>query len=84
MCKYCKVRVFSKKYGEKIGNNIILRNVDGSQVSEVYLNRHIVESDGISEASISIDISEKLDGAEYLIKTKEIKIKYCPFCGEEL
>ena len=84
MCKHCKVEVFNEKYGEKTGNNIILRNVDGSHVSEVYLNRHIVESDGISEASISIDISEKLDDAEYLIKTKEIKIKYCPFCGEEL
>ena len=84
MCKYCKVRVFSEKYGEKIGNNMILRNVDGSQVSEVYLNRYIVESDDISKASISIDISVKLDDAKYLIKTKEIKIKYCPFCGEEL
>ena len=84
MCEHCKVRVFSEKYGEKIGNNMILRNVDGSQISEVYLNRHIVESDGISEASISIDISVKLDDAEYLIKEKEIKIKYCPFCGEEL
>ena len=84
MCEHCKVRVFSEKYGEKIGNNMILRNVDGSRISEVYLNRHIVESDDISEASISIDISEKLDDAEYLIKTKEIKIKYCTFCGEEL
>ena len=84
MCKHCKVEVFSEKYGEKIGNNMILRNVDGSHISDVYLNRHIVESDDISEASISIDISVKLDDAEYLIKEKEIKIKYCPFCGEEL
>ena len=84
MCKHCKVRVFSEKYGEKIGNNMILRNVDGSHISEVYLNRHIVESDDISEASISIDISVKLDDSKYLIKEKEIKIKYCPFCGEEL
>ena len=67
-----------------LGNNMILRNVDGSHISDVYLNRHIVESDDISEASISIDISVKLDDAEYLIKEKEIKIKYCPFCGEEL
>lgn len=84
MCEHCKVRVFSEKYGEKIGNNMILRNVDGSHISEVYLNRHIVETDDISESSISIDISVKLDDAEYLIKEKEIKIKYCPFCGEEL
>lgn len=84
MCEHCKVRVFSEKYGEKIGNNMILRNVDGSHISDVYLNRHIVESDDISEASISIDISVKLDDSEYLIKEKEIKIKYCPFCGEEL
>ena len=63
---------------------MILRNVDGSHISEVYLNRHIVESDDISEASISIDISVKLDDSKYLIKEKEIKIKYCPFCGEEL
>lgn len=73
-----------KKNGEKTGNNMILRNVDGSHVSEVYLNRYIVESDDINKASISIDISVKLDDAEYFIKTKEIKIKYCPFCGEEL
>ena len=84
MCKHCKVEVFSEKYGEKIGNNIILRNVDGSRVDEVYLNRHIVETEGYHDASISIDISVKLDDAKYLIKTKEIKIKYCPFCGEEL
>lgn len=85
MCKYCKVRVFSETYGEKIGNNMILRNVDGSNISEVYLNRHIVESEGYHDASISIDISLKLDDTtEYLIKEKEIKIKYCPFCGEEL
>lgn len=84
MCEHCKARVFSEKYGEKIGNNMILRNVDGSHISEVYLNRRIVESDDISEASISIDISVKLDDAEYIIKEKEIKIKYCPFCGEEL
>ena len=84
MCKYCKVEVFSEKYGEKTGNNMILRNVDGSRVDEVYLNRHIVETEGNHDTSISIDISVKLDDAEYLIKTKEIRIKYCPFCGEEL
>ena len=84
MCKHCKVEVVSEKYGEKTGNNIILRNVDGSRVDEVCLNRYIVETEGYHDASISIDISEKLDDAEYLIKTKEIKIKYCPFCGEEL
>lgn len=85
MCEHCKVEVISETYGEKIGNNMILRNDDGSNISEVYLNRHIVESDDISEASISIDISLKLDDTtEYLIKEKEIKIKYCPFCGEEL
>ena len=50
MCKHCKVRVFSEKYGEKTGNNIILRNVDGSRVDEVYLNRHIVESEEYHDA----------------------------------
>ena len=83
MCKHCKVEVFSEKYGEKTGNNMILRNVDGSRVDDVHLNRHIVETEEYHDASISIDISVKLDYAECLIKTKEIKIKYCPFCGEE-
>ena len=59
MCKHCKVRVFSEKYGEKTGNNIILRNVDGSRVDEVYLNRHIVETEGYHDGSISIDIYKR-------------------------
>ena len=62
----------------------VLRLKDGSQIFDLYLNRYIVETDDIHRSNSEINISVDMDGGEYVLKHKEIPIKYCPFCGEEL
>ena len=84
MCKHCKLIIVGSKSREKQTVKNVLRLKDGSQIFDLYLNRYIVETEDIHESNLEINISVDVDGGEYVLKHKEIPIKYCPFCGEEL
>lgn len=81
MCKYCKMEELNK--GELFnGNQSIIRIKDGSQVIEVNLNRY--QYDGRRDNHLILDTLVAIDNELLQVKSKHIKIKYCPFCGEEL
>ena len=84
MCKHCKLIIVGSKSREKQTVKNVLRLKDGSQIFDLYLNRYIVETEDIHRSNLEINISVDMDGGEYVLKHKEIPIKYCPFCGEEL
>lgn len=81
MCKYCKM---TQERGNEKTNDLvsIVKIKDGSQLIDLSLNRYI--SDKSRSNELVLDLSYIIDNAVYTVKTKEIKIKYCPFCGEEL
>lgn len=84
MCKYCKLSIVDSKSKEAQTIKNILRLKDGTQIFDLYLNRYIVETEDIHRSSLEINMSIDMDGGEYVLRYKEIPIKYCPFCGEEL
>lgn len=84
MCKYCRLEEVVET-GEKLNNNVSITEVkDGHLASIVSLNRYIVEEDDIHRNELIIEtgvyLRDDFDG----IKSKHIKINYCPFCGEKL
>lgn len=84
MCKYCKIEEIVET-GEKLNGNVTIANVkDGSQMITVSLNRYIDDDCLIHTSSLVIDIGAILSSGVYTVKDKQIKIKYCPFCGEKL
>lgn len=84
MCKFCKLTTISERLGEKTTENITIGKVkDGSRIARVYINRYIVETENINRSELIIENVVDLSG-EYVLGEKSIKIKYCPFCGEEL
>lgn len=81
MCKYCKMEELNK--GEfSNGNQSIIRIKDGSQVIEANLNRY--QCDGHRDNHLILDTLVVINNELIPVKSKRIKIKYCPFCGEEL
>ena len=85
MCKYCELTTISEReFRNEMNLNSIMTIKDGSQIFELYLNRYISESDRIRRALLIMYLGVKLDDGYYSVKTKELKIKYCPFCGEKL
>lgn len=86
MCKYCELTEISKgEFRNERNLDPIIRVKDGSQIMSVYLNRYIAENDKVHNSSIELvqDVELNLYGV-YQVKSKTIKIKYCPFCGEKL
>lgn len=84
MCKFCKLETISEEIGEKSNGNLTIgRLKDGSRIAQIYFNRYIVASENINRSELVIENVVNLDG-EYILGEKRIKIKYCPFCGEEL
>lgn len=85
MCKYCKVKTINKEVGEKTTNgDSFLKIKDGHQILEVFLDRYIVEDDGIHRQQITLNHSVDMGANVYTLFDKSIPIKYCPFCGEKL
>lgn len=82
MCKFCK---FTNRYvtGEKDTYKSVLRINDGSQAFEVILFRN-EQPDGKRCSRLVLNLCVRVDNSEYVAKEKDIEIKYCPFCGEEL
>lgn len=80
MCKYCKLITYNGEQSNDVQS--ILKLKDGSQIFEIYLNRYKAKSVNNNELLLDYDIT--IDGCVHTLKEKRIKIKYCPFCGEEL
>ena len=84
MCEFCKLEQIGKDEYRQENLDPIINIKDGSQTMEVYLNRYISKSDNANRALLILDHSVIPDGSRYLIDYEELKIKYCPFCGEKL
>lgn len=85
MCEYCKLETLNANIGEKSnGCKTIGKIKDGSQIFETYLERYVVESEGVRNTYMGLELGVGIDRCEYSVKTERIQIKYCPFCGEEL
>lgn len=85
MCKYCDlVEIGNNEFSNNLGDGTILSIKDGSRVTDVFLNRYIVGKNRTNKSALVMDSAVKVGEAYYTIKSKEVKIKYCPFCGEKL
>lgn len=81
MCKYCKMeQIYKDEYCNEDPN--LARIKDGYQLFEVNFNRFV--SDKMKFNVLTVDLAIIINDDIYPLETKEIKIKYCPFCGEEL
>ena len=84
MCKYCKLD-YIEETGEKLNGNVTIKEMkDGSQILGLSMNRYIDPDCDIHTSELIIDMSVVINDLAYTVKDKHIKIKYCPFCGEEL
>ena len=85
MCKYCKMELLDENLGERCNNNKVIMEIkDGSQIIKTNLYRCVTD-DGSENCNILIlDLDVQLPSGVYSVKSKEISIKYCPFCGEKL
>lgn len=88
MCKYCKMTK-DKVCGEKICLKRLAKVTDGFYESEIvywkYDGRGI--EGGRKEHKLILNWCAKINGKNIpstVLKSKELNIKYCPFCGEEL
>lgn len=85
MCKYCMWRTVKETIGEKCNDTQTIAKIkDGSQTFEVGLTRYACESENIRNAELWLNYTIDVGGSTLPVKDKFIKIKYCPFCGEEL
>lgn len=86
MCKYCKLTEYAFSFDERVTEDGGIATIkDGSQVIEMYMSRDISESKKLHSNELAISLLVKVSPNEmYCVKTKAVKIKYCPFCGEEL
>lgn len=81
MCKYCKLRE-TKIPGELTNDYRSIGSIrDGITYFSLIMNRYKCTSH-VNELVLEQSIC--INGTDYVVKTKEIPIKYCPFCGEEL
>lgn len=81
MCNFCKMEVVNKRESSN-KHRPIMGIKDGSQLFELSMNRYKV--DNHKSNNLVVDLCMMIGNDVYPIKTKEIDIKYCPFCGEEL
>ena len=82
MCKYCKFE--EERTGDLYGDNLIGFIKEGHIGVYVSLERYAETKNSKFNNKIRLDEVVDLDSGSYSIKSKEIKIKYCPFCGEKL
>ena len=83
MCKYCELSTCTDIEQTNNYETIALLK-DGSTVLELCLGRYIVPSEKIHRNQLMLSEHVSIGDSLYNIKEKAIKIKYCPFCGEEL
>ena len=84
MCKYCNFKHVNEYVGEKTNENTTIKRIrDGSHVIDLTLNRYH-NDDGYRAGELIVDQQVSLPDGLYTVNQATIKIKYCPFCGEEL
>lgn len=85
MCKYCMLLPYGT-IGEMVSENNSIGSIkDGSQIFDVSLNRYVSSSDNVRNNYLELYLACKTDSGEvFNVKSKSIKIKYCPMCGEKL
>lgn len=81
MCNFCKMEIVNKRESSN-KHRPIMGIKDGSQLFELSMNRYKV--DNRKSNSLVIDLCVMIGNDVYPVQTKEMYIKYCPFCGEEL
>lgn len=86
MCKYCK---FTYSIGDRERSALknLMTHRDGVDRFTLDLFRTVVTEDDNSESreAVLAFVQDIKIGARYEeVTRKEITIKYCPFCGEEL
>lgn len=85
MCKYCKLKDLGRGELHNSENYIILSIKNGNQSMDVMFNRYVDNELNIHDSELILDYGVSLsDSGFYPVKSKAIKIKYCPFCGEKL
>lgn len=85
MCKFCNLMTLNGEIGERTNGCMQIAKIkDGTWEVDVCLNRYVVESEHIHESSLILGTYATIRGTQYSVKEKLVKIKYCPFCGEEL
>lgn len=84
MCKFCELELCGRGTKMSACPTPIGEIRDGSQVFDVYLNRYISEPENIHESTLVLNLGVDLEDANYSVQETQVKIKYCPFCGEEL
>ena len=82
MCKHCDFTYASDR--ENItGRPIKMLNLTDCRYVELELWRY--KCDNYSENKLLIEYGVKVPCApKHMIKYADVKIKYCPFCGEKL
>ena len=70
--------------GDLYGDNLIGFIKEGCIGVYVTLKRYAETKNSEFNNRIGLEELVDLDGSSYMVKNKEIKIKYCPFCGEKL
>ena len=84
MCKYCKMRIINEDFGERVNDlRPIAMIKDGRQIFDVHLYRNAAD-DGSKTNLLVAELDIDFGGYYQDLVIKEIPIKYCPFCGEEL
>lgn len=86
MCKYCKFTYVDEDTGERSNESKnIIHNRDGHRVTGVWLYRY---QSGRGDNSNELILDESIELADssgiHTVTQKNIKIKFCPFCGEKL
>lgn len=84
MCRYCEM-IETGVTGETTNDCVFIDTLeDGSQLFSLMLYRCMDEENGYHTNELIIELGVDIDSSVQLVKDKHIKIKYCPFCGEEL
>lgn len=85
MCKYCDLTTIREhEFRNERNLDPIVCVKDGSRITDVLFNRYIVTNEKIRRAELILESGVIIEGGFNLVKSKSIKIKYCPFCGEKL
>ena len=84
MCKYCKMKTINESLGERTNDMRVIGVIkDGRQIFDAHLHRYKTNnSEGFNYLVLELDID--YGGYTQDLVIKEIPIKFCPFCGEEL
>ena len=84
MCNYCKLNPTGVE-GEKTNDNEFIDYIkEGRYLTELSIYRYADDDDQRYLSELILSNNVVLRDGTHTVEEKHIKIKYCPFCGEEL